>query len=101
VSEQIPASILQKLRKFIREAKWKTASSPAYRSAPHSYVIAFWFKEETHDGKTAWKWFADLIRDYGEYRTWRGHRYKYLILDGHCFWVDFPALNKAKADTLD
>lgn len=103
VSKTIPPLTLQKLRKFIREQKWKSASSPAYANAPHSYIIAFWYPgpDSRFDNKTPWKWFADLIREHGTYRSWRGHRYRYLLLDGYAFWTDFPALNKARQDTLD
>jgi len=99
----VPKETLRKLRKFIREARWKTASSPAYRDAPHAYVIAFWYPDPqaNFDNKTPWKWFGDLIREHGEYKTWKGHKYKYLTVDKKVFWVDFPALNCADANTLD
>jgi len=83
-----------RLRLIIKEAKWKKASSPRYKTAPHSYIIA-------HNCGPEWKWFYEQIRNHGTYRTWHGHRYKYLILDRYCYWVDWPALNRAKADTLD
>jgi hypothetical protein len=35
------------------------------------------------------------------YRTWRGHKYKYLVLDGQAFWLDWPCVNKADVNTLD
>ncbi len=85
----------ERLRVLVREFSWKKASSPRYRNSPHRYVIFF------ESNKTKWKWFAGQIRRFGEYRTWRGQRYKYLLLDGECLWIDWPALNKAKADTLD
>ena len=90
----IPPDTLRKIRTTIRTATWKQASSPQYRDAPHSYLI--WFGHTT-----VWKWFAAKIRKHGTYRTWRGHKYKYLLLDGDAFWIDWPALNKARADTLD
>lgn len=82
------------LQKIIREVTWKTASSARYKDAPHAYIICFRSGPE-------WKVFADAIRDCGEYRTWHGYRYKYLQIDSFVYWVDFPALNRAKADTLD
>jgi hypothetical protein len=99
----IPPETLKKLRALIRKSPWRTASSPRYRNAPHCYIIAFWFpdKDPAFDDKTPWKWVADLIREYGASRTWRGHRYKYLFVDDECLWVDWPALNRAKASTLD
>jgi hypothetical protein len=103
VSNSIPASTLKKLRALIKKSPWRTASSPQYRNAPHSYIIAFWYtdNDKNYENKTAWKWFADVVSTYGEYRTWRGHKYKYLIVDRKCYWVDFPALNRAALDTLD
>jgi hypothetical protein len=90
----IPDKTLTKLRRTIKESPWKTATSPRYKNAPHSYII--WF-----NGVTTWRWFAGRIRKHGQYRTWRGHKYKYLLLDGEAFWLDWPALNRAKANTLD
>lgn len=99
----LPSGTLEKLRTLIKKAPWKTASSPAYRNAPHSYIIAFWYPEphRNFENKTPWKWFSDLIRVHGEYKTWKGHKYKYLTVGREVFWVDFPALNRASADTLD
>ncbi len=85
---------LARARKIIREAPWKVASSAAYRSSPHSYIIAMRSGPE-------WREFAGFIKTFGTYRTWHGHKYKYLIIDSNAFWIDFPALNKAPADTLD
>jgi hypothetical protein len=90
----LPSATLEKLRTLIRASPWKTASSPRYKNSPHSYIIFF-------NGKRAWKFFAHKIRKFGAYRTWKGHRYKYLLVDDECFWIDWPALNRAKADTLD
>jgi len=54
----IPTVTLRKLRALIRSSKWKTASSAAYRNAPHCYIIAFWFPADTKtaafDDKTPW-----------------------------------------------
>lgn len=88
-----PEELLE-VREIIRKAPWKTASSAAYRSAPHSYIIA-------QRSGPEWGRVADLIKRCGVYRTWRGHKYKYLIVDELAFWVDFPALNKALKSTLD
>jgi hypothetical protein len=103
IVSKIPNATLKKLRSLIRKSPWRTASSPRYRDARHSYLIAFWFpdKDPAFDDKTQWKWFADLIRERGEYKSWRGRKYKYLTVGKEVFWVDFPALNRAKADTLD
>jgi len=84
----------KRLRAIIRGSNWKTAASAKYRTCPHSYLIFF-------DSKTKWLWFSKQIKRFGTYHHWRGHRYKYLLLDGECFWVDWPALNRAKVDTLD
>ncbi|MCX5794233.1 MAG: hypothetical protein NTY77_01900 [Elusimicrobia bacterium] len=85
---------LKKARRIIKTAPWKVASSARYRTSPHSYIIA-------HKSGPGWGWFADLIKAWGRRRTWHGHAYKYLIIDGEAFWVDFPALNRAAEDTLD
>lgn len=87
-------TIQNQLRKIIVEANWETARSLRYATAPHQYIICFRSGPE-------WKVFADAIRTHGVYRTWKGHRYKYLILDRKCYWVDFPALNRADDSTLD
>src|SRR5882672_3823833 len=87
-------TLLNRIRRIIAEAKWEKARSAAYANAPHQYIICFRSGPE-------WKVFADAIRTHGVYRTWKGHRYKYLILDGKCHWVDFPALNRADVTTLD
>jgi hypothetical protein len=90
----IPQDVRAELRKVIREASWTKASSAAYKNSPHHYIIAMRCGPE-------WRWFYGIIRDYGVYRTWHGHKYKYLVLDRKCYWVDFPALNRADVDTLD
>lgn len=82
------------LRKIIRDAPWKASTSDRYKTAPHQYIIA------TNSGPE-WKFFADNIAKYGEVRSWRGHRYKYLVVDDYCYWVMFPVLNRALVDTLD
>jgi hypothetical protein len=82
------------LRKIIRDAAWKTSTSERYKTAPHQYIIA------TNSGPE-WKFFADNIATYGEIRSWRGHRYKYLVVDEYCYWVMFPVLNRALVDSLD
>ncbi len=90
----IPRATLEKLRTLIKKSPWKAASSPQYKNAKHSYLIFFW-------AKRPWKFFAHKVRKFGVYRAWRGHKFKYLLLDGECFWVDWPALNRAKQSTLD
>lgn len=53
------------------------------------------------------KFLSDAIAKYGEYRSWlrrrdrRRFRYKYLILDGRCYWLMWPILNRAKANTRE
>jgi len=51
--------------------------------------------------KAEWDRFAELIRSCGVSRTWRGHGYRYLIINRKCYWVDWPALNCANVATLD
>jgi hypothetical protein len=82
------------LRKIIREAHWKASTSSRYKTAPHQYIIAT-------DSGPEWKLFADNIATYGEMRSWRGHHFKYSIVDDYCYWVMFPVLNRALVDTLD
>ncbi len=74
----LPPEILKKLRALVQASPWRKATSAPFRDAPHSYVIFFW-------AKRPWKFFAHKIRKYGVYRTWRGHRYKYLVLDNEVF----------------
>lgn len=89
-------SQILRLRKFIRKTKWKQASSPRYADAPHAYVVFF-----DCAAPATWKWFAAQIRKHGVWRTWRAHRYRYLLLDGEAFWIDWPCLNCARTSTLD
>jgi hypothetical protein len=67
-------------------------------AAPHRYVIKF---RTLGISKAEWDRFAKLIRSCGSCRTWRGHSYKYLIVDRKCYWVDWPALNCANVATPD
>jgi len=89
-----PKFNLKKLRTLIRTCSWKNATSDRYKNSPHSYLIFF-------DNKTKWLWFSKQIKRFGTYRTWKGHKYKYLAVGDEVFWTDWPALNRAKADTLD
>jgi len=106
VSRQITPVERVKIRKIIREVKWKPATSAAYKDSPHSYIIAYDFPLDRFK-MSAWKMFSTVIAQCGEYHEWtpkgsnQSYRYKYLVLDGYCYWVDFPALNRAKADTIN
>lgn len=84
----------QKVRQCVARAKWKRSTSEEYKDAPHSYIRFF-------DVPKLWKFLADTIRDCGEFRTWKRQRYKYLILDGYCYWSMWPIVNRAKAETLN
>src|SRR5260370_27280148 len=88
----IPAGELKKLRALIHKSAWKAASSARYRDAPHGYLIYF-------ECRRAWKWLAARVRKYGTLRRSRGNQNKYLLVDGTCLWIDWPALHKAHADT--
>ena len=89
---------VRELRTLIAKANWKPASSPEYKSAPHSYIV----KMKRH-GLTAAQWqrLADIIARSGTWRTWRGKRYRYLAIDRKVYWVMWPVLNRADAATLD
>jgi hypothetical protein len=65
---------------------------------PHSYPVLFQPKGFT---KREWTRLSKLIRRCGQPRQWQGRRYKYLIVDGFCYWTMWPVLNRAKASTLD
>src|SRR5260370_35566000 len=92
-SQPVPPEILKKLRALVRESPWRKATSAPYRDAPNSYVIFFW-------AKRPWKFFAHKIRKYGVYRTWRGHRYKNIVLANEVFWASLPALTEDKTAKL-
>lgn len=93
--QPLTADRKQRLRAIIRDAEWRTATSPEYKDAPHAYIRYF-------DTRRAWKTLDRAIAECGEYRTWKKrYRYKYLILDGYAYWTIWPVLNRAKADTLD
>ena len=94
ITRQITMDEVTELRSIIAAAPWKSSTSPEYKDAPHSYIIK-------HTAGPGWERLADLIKHCGVYRTWRGNRMKYLILDGKCYWVMWPVLNRAEASTLD
>ena len=87
-------SELDEVKSIILNSAWKHATSARYKDSPHKYII---------DGKVGpeWQVMADYIRKYGVWRSWHGHRYKYLIIDEYAYWVDWPALNQALENTLD
>jgi hypothetical protein len=90
---------LKVLRDVISVAKWTPTTSANYKDCPHSYIIKFKTGPE-------WDYFANLIKVCGEMRTWiapwgQKCRYRYLIIDGMAYWVDWPALNRAAASTLE
>jgi hypothetical protein len=93
-SSSLTIARANELRQIIREAHWKASTSDSYKTAPHQYIIAT-------DSGPEWKLFADNIATCGEIRSWRGRRYKYLIVDDYCYWVIFSVLNRALADSLD
>lgn len=88
------------MRRIIRDVEWKSSSSEEYKLAPHQYIVAMKRYKE-------FKFLSGAIAKYGEYRTWLRRRdrrrfgYKYLILDGRCYWSMWPVLNRAKAKTLE
>jgi hypothetical protein len=88
------AATRKRLRAIIRRARWKKATSAEFKNAPHSYIIAMKSGPE-------WRYFANAIRKHGVYRSWHRKRFKYLVIDGYCYWTCFPALNRARSDTLD
>jgi hypothetical protein len=89
-----------KLRRTIQDVEWKSSSSEEYKLDPHQYIVAMKCYKE-------YKFLSDAIAKYGEYRRWvrrrdgRRFRFKYLILDGRCYWLMWPVLNRAKANTLE
>ena len=89
-----PKVNIKKLRAIISGSNWRTATSAKYKTCPHSYLNFF-------DSKTKWLWFSRQIKRFGTYKIWKGHKYKYLTVGDEVFWTDWPALNRAKADTLD
>jgi hypothetical protein len=98
--EPLPRSVRDRVRKIVKQAAWKAATAPEYALAPHHYIVAMKSGPE-------WGYLAKAIRKYGEVRSWlrrrdrKRFRYKYLVLDGYCFWVMWPVLNRARATTLD
>jgi hypothetical protein len=96
----IPRDYKGQLRRIIRDVEWKSSSSEEYKLAPHQYIVAMKYYKQ-------FKFLSAAIAKHGEYRTWlrrrdrRRFRYKYLILDDYCYWVMWPILNRAKANTLD
>lgn len=101
IPRDIKPSELEEVRAFIRDSTWEHARSERYKKTPHRYIIKF----RANIGVESWQRFSDLIRDCGRYRNWtrdgKTYRYRYLIVDGDCYWTDWPALNRADAKTLD
>lgn len=100
ITRQITMDEVTELRSIIAAAPWEPAKSARYANSPHTYIIMFRSGPE-------WKRFADLIRNCGVWRSWtpkgsaKSYHYKYLIIDEKAYWVDWPALNRADASTLD
>lgn len=93
---------LAEVRSIIASANWKQSTSEEYRTAPHAYIIDRRLQGPGSAAKPEhWTRFADLIKNCGVFRTWRGHRMKYLIVDGMCYWLIWPVLNRADVATLD
>lgn len=83
-------------RAIIAAAPWKQSTSEHYKDAPHSYIIKQW-----PNLATSWDRLAELIKVCGTIRTWRNNPMRYLVIDGMCYWVMWPVLNRAEAKTLD
>lgn len=102
IRRQITADEAVEVRSFIEKIQWTPAKSARYQKCPHSYVIKW---RPLGISVEDWDRFAYLIKHCSVARQWRDpggglHRYWYLILDGFCYWVDFPALNRADASSL-
>jgi hypothetical protein len=87
---------LERVHAVIARTAWERSRSAEYADAPHEYVV--WFRCPR---KADWKILTAAIRDFGEFRTWRGNRQKYLILGELCYWQQWPAINRANVNTLD
>lgn len=88
---------------IIERIEWTPASSERYRNSPHMYVVKFRPLGITTE---LWERFAHLIKHCSVARSWRDpsggeHKYWYLLLDGKCYWVDWPAINCADAASLE
>jgi hypothetical protein len=94
ITRQITPDEVAEVRSIVAAAKWKFSTSEEYKDAPHSYIIK-------QSSGPEWDRLAFLIKHTGVYRTWRGNRMKYLVLDGKCYWIMWPVLNRAEASTLD
>ena len=97
---QAPARISKRVREILQTPlPWREASSPQYRDCPHSYIISAWDGERYC--RPQWDELARLIELHGVPRIWRGQWYKYLHVDGMIYWIDPPALNRAREENLD
>ena len=82
------------LRELIERCAWKASTSARYRTAPHSYIV----QERSGD---EWKSMSEAIDKFSTECGWRGHRFKYMVLDGQCYWQMGNIINKASESTLE
>ena len=78
----------KQLRSIIRKAQWKRSTSEEYRDAPHQYIVLVPSArlQSRASGVASWQ----LIRQCGEYRQWRGSRWKYLLIGRWAYWSISP-----------
>lgn len=90
----------QRVQRWVESAPfWKDTSAPEYDSCPHQYINFLWPRPRRC--KTAWKAIHDAIGRFGQMKTWRGARYRYLRVNGWVYWSMFPVLNRADASRPD
>jgi hypothetical protein len=87
--------INQRARKLLaKKLPWKKVKTATYKDAPHEYIS--W-----RDCEAEWDDLAAVIKKYGEYRGWRGKRYKYFAWNGMIYWAMWPVINRTFEAALD
>src|SRR5262245_63512434 len=77
-----------------RRLKWKKASSPIYKSAPHEYC-------SISNRRKDFIRLALMIKKFGEYKRWRKYRFKFLTCGRFVFWWMQSVINRSYVESLD
>jgi hypothetical protein len=87
--------INQRTRKLLaKKLPWKRVRALEYKSIAHEYIVRNQCEHE-------WDQLAAIIKKYGEYRSWRGKRYKYFTWNGYAYWMLWPIINRTYEAALD
>jgi hypothetical protein len=85
---------------FVRAARWRAATSEAYKDLPHEYTV-FNFDRNPDLPPAEWhQWAVQHIREHGYREKFGGRWYSYLEveIDGAQwkFWAIWPVINRER-----